>query len=152
MKSFTVSIIMLLAVVLVLAGVLVAGCTQSSDSTSTAAANGQQAAPAGTSPGSGGSNGSSYAGSGNYGNHMYSGQSFLTNTTLLNAAAAQLGVSEQALQNALTPASGQRINFTDAANQLNVTPAQLRAALGFQAGTFHHGNQSMAMMTPATGQ
>jgi hypothetical protein len=150
MKSFTTSIIMLLAVTLVLAGVLVAGCTQSND-TSAASANSQQAASAGTgsSPSSG--NGGSYAGNGSYGGHQFSGQGFLSNTTLLNAAAAQLGVSEQDLQNALTPASGQRINFTDAANQLGVTPDQLRSALGFPAGGFRHGNQTMAMMTPASG-
>ena len=155
MKPFTVSIIMLLAAVLVLAGVLVAGCTQDSGSTTSAAANSQQAAPAaGSGPSSGnGSYGGSYAGNGSYVNHQFGGSpNFLTNDTLMSAAAAQLGVSEQALQNALTPQSGQRINFTDAANQLNVTPAQLRAALGFQAGTFHHGNQTMAMMTPASGQ
>ena len=157
MKPFTVSIIKLLAAVLVLAGVLVAGCTQDSGSTTSAAANSQQAVPAGTGSGpssdNGGSNGGSYAGNGSYGNHQFGGSpNFLTNDTLMSAAAAQLGVSEQALQNALTPQSGQRINFTVAANQLNVTPAQLRAALGFQAGTFHHGNQTMAMMTPASGQ
>jgi len=157
MKPFTVSIIMLLAAVLVLAGVLVAGCTQNSGSTPAAAANSPPSASAGTgsspSSGNGGSYGGSYAGNGSYGNHQFGGSpNFLTNETLLSAAAAQLGVSEDALKTALTPQNGQRINFTDAANQLNVTPAQLRAALGFQAGTFRHGNQSMAMMTPASGQ
>jgi Tfp pilus assembly protein PilV len=159
MKPFSVSIVMLLVATLVLAGVLVAECTQDSgSSTSAAATNSQQAAPAGTasnpsSDNSGSYGGSgSYTGNGNYGNHTFSGQGFLTNTTLLNAAAAQLGVSEQALQNALTPQSGQRMNLTSAAAQLGVTPDQLRSALGFPAGGFRHGNQTAAMMTPASGQ
>jgi len=142
MKPFTLSGIMLLAVSLVLAGVLVAGCTQQSGSTSTATS--QQAAPAGTGPSSG--NG------GSYGNHQAGFQKFLNNETLMSTAAAQLGVSEQALKTALTPANGQRINLTDAASQLGVTSDQLRSALGFPAGGFRHGNQTMAMMTPASGQ
>ena len=48
MKTFTTSIIMLLAVTLVLAGVLVAGCTQSNGSTSGSAGSGQQASPTAT--------------------------------------------------------------------------------------------------------
>ena len=139
MKPFTTSIIMLLSVTLVLAGVLVAGCTQS-NGTPAAATNSQQASPAGT-----------YAGNASYGGHQSSEQGFLSNTTLLNAAAAQLGVSEQDLQNALTPTSGQRMNLTDSAAQLGVTPDQLRSALGFPAGGYH-GNHTMPMMTPTSGQ
>jgi len=150
MKPFTTSIIMLLAVTLVLAGVLIAGCTQS-NGTSAATANNQQATPASTgfAPSSG--NGGSHAGNASYANHQYSGQRFLTNTTLLNAAAAQLGVSEQALQNALTPQSGQRMNLTSAAAQLGVTPQQLQAALGFPARGYH-GNRTAPMMTQTSGQ
>ena len=48
MKTFTTSIIMLLAVTLVLAGVLVAGCTQSNGSTSGSAGSSQQASPTAT--------------------------------------------------------------------------------------------------------
>jgi hypothetical protein len=135
MKSFTASIIMLLAVTLVLAGVLVAGCTQSSN-TAAPASNNQQATPAGT-----------YSGNASYGNHQYFGQRFLTNTTLLNAAAAQLGVSEQALQSALTPQSGQRMNLTSAAAQLGVTPQQLQAALGFPAGGYQSSGQGFLSNT-----
>lgn len=140
MKTFTTSIIMLLAVTLVLAGVLVAGCTQSNGSTSGSAGSGQQASPTAT-----------YAGNASDGGHQFSGQRFLTNTTLLNAAAAQLGVSEQDLQNALTPQSGQRMNLTSAAAQLGVTPQQLQAALGFPAGGYH-GNHTAAMATAGSGQ
>ena len=150
MKPFTTSIIMLLAVTLVLAGVLVAGCTQS-NGTPAAATNSQQAAPAGTGSAPSSGNDGSYAGNGSYGNHTFAGQRFLTNTTLLTAAAAQLGVSEQALQNALTPQSGQRMNLTSAAAQLGVTPQQLQAALGVPAGGYH-GNHTMPMMTPTSGQ
>ncbi|HVP96274.1 hypothetical protein [Methanoregula sp.] len=141
MKPITISVIMLLAVSLVLAGVLVAGCTQESGSSAPAATDNQQVTPAGT-----------YAGNASYGGHQFSGQGFLTNETLMSSAAAQLGVPEQDLKNALTPTNGQRVNFTDAANQLGVTPDQLRAAFGFPAGSFHHGNQTMAMMTTAAGQ
>jgi len=141
MKRFTLSAMMLLAVSLVLAGVLVAGCTQDTGSAPAAAAGSQQASPTGT-----------YAGNGSYGSHQFSGSpNFLSNETLMSSAAAQLGVPEQNLKDALTPTNGQRINFTDAANQLGVTPDQLRAAL-FPAGTFHHGNQTMAMMTTPAGQ
>ncbi len=85
------------------------------------------------------------------GGYQFSGQGFLSNTTLLNAAAAQLGVSEQDLQNALTPTGGQRMNLTDAAAQLGVTSDQLRSALSFPAGGYH-GNYTMPLMTPTSGQ
>ncbi len=144
----------ILAMVMVLAGVLIAGCTQ--DNGSSSASGSQQASPAGTgnsqSSGNSGSPSGTYNGNGTYGNHQYSMmQNLLSNTTLLNAAAGQLGVSEQDLQNALTPVNGTRMNFTAAAQQLNVTPQQLRTALGFPAGGYR-GNRTMPMMTLASGQ
>ena len=118
MKLTKATIISLLAMSFVLAGVLIAGCTQDNSN----------AAPAANSPSSanGGSPSGMYGGNANYGNHPNFMQNVLSNTTLLNAASSQLGVSEQDLQNALTPANGGRMNLTAAAQQLNVTPQQLR--------------------------
>ncbi|MFZ1897565.1 hypothetical protein [Methanoregula sp.] len=155
MKPGKINIIVVLASVLLVAGVLISGCTQGTGSGSGSAGNSQQVSPAGTgnspSSGNGGSPGSSYAGNMGNGSRQYAGQRFLTNTTLLTAAAAQLGVSEQDLQNALTPQSGQRMNLTSAAAQLGVTPQQLQAALGFPAGGYH-GNHTAAMATAGSGQ
>src|SRR5208337_4513353 len=118
MKPGKIKIIVVLAAALLVAGVLIAGCTQDTGSSSGSAANSQQVSPAssGTSPssGTGGSPGSSYAAHTGNGSRQYSGQSFLTNETMLSAAATQLNVTEQDLKNALTPASGTRMNLTSA--------------------------------------
>jgi len=155
MKPGKIKIIVVLAAALLVAGVLIAGCTQDTGSSSGSAANSQQGSPAGTgtspSSGNGGSSGSSYAAHTGNGSRQYAGQGFLTNDTMLSAAATQLGVSEQDLKNALTPANGTRVNLTSAAQQLGVTPQQLRSALGFPAGGYH-GNRTAAMATPGSGQ
>jgi hypothetical protein len=155
MKSGKINIIVVLAAALLVAGVLIAGCTQGTGSSSGSAGNSQQVSPAGTgnspSSGNGGSPASSYAANTGNGSRQYPGQSFLTNETILSAAATQLGVSEQDLKSALTPTGGIRMNLTSAAQQLNVTPQQLRSALGFPAGGYH-GNHTVAMATPGTGQ
>ena len=142
MKLTKATIISLLAVTFVLAGVLIAGCTQSSSS-----------APAVSSPSSvnGGSPGGMNNENASYGNRPNFMQNLLNNATLLNSAASQLGVSEQDLQNALTPASGGRPNFTAAAQQLNIIPQQLRTALGFPSGGYH-GYHNTSMATPGSGQ
>ena len=85
---------------------------------------------------------------------QFSGQSFLTNQTLLATAASKLGVSETDLQNALsttTNATNGRLNFTAAAQQLGVTEQQLMDALGTSAGGFHGGHYNTTA-TPAAGQ
>ena len=81
-------------------------------------------------------------------------QGFLTNQTRLAAAAANLGVSESDLQNALSStanATSGRPNLAAAAQQLGVTQQQLMVAFGFPAGGYR-GNRSNATVTPASGQ
>ena len=164
MKLSKSSIILVFAAAILVAGVVIAGCTQASDSGSgssgtsqqvlpTDTGAGQQSSPTGMGANPSSGNGGSYSGSysGNT-SRQYQGQGFLTNDTLLNAAAAQLGVSEQDLKTALTPANGARLNITDAAQQLGVTPQQLRAALGFGANGGYHGNRTAAAATSGSGQ
>lgn len=171
MKPAQISIIAILAAALLVAGVIIAGCTQDTGSGSGPAGNSQQASPASTgtsssldnsgsqsgsstgnspAPGNVGSQTGTYAGNTSNGSRQYSGQNFLTNDTLLSAAADKLGVSEQDLKSALTPTNG-RPNFTAAAQQLGVTQQQLRDALGFTAGG-SHGSRSNATATPGSGQ
>jgi len=144
MKLTKVTLITVLAVSLVLAGVLIAGCTQDNSSVSGSAGNSP-------SSGNGGYSGGMFNGNAGYGNYQNFTQNLLTNVTLLNSAASQLGVSEQDLQSALTPANGARLNFTAAAEQLNITPQQLRTALGFPSGGSHW-NHTAATATPGSGQ
>ncbi len=173
MKLTKINIITVLAAALLVAGVIIAGCTQDTGSDSNSVTNSQQALPAstgnspssdnggsqsgsntGNGPTSGnvGSQTGSYAGNTSNWSHQYAGQSFLTNDTLLSAAATQLGVSEQDLKNALTPTSGERLNITVAAQQLGVTPQQLRTALGFSAPGGYHGNRTSTTATSESGQ
>jgi hypothetical protein len=169
MKLSKNSIILVFAAAILVAGVVIAGCTQASDSGPASSGTSQQVSPTDTGTGSPSDNGGSQTGSasgtstganpssGNGGSYsgsysgntsrQYQGQGFLTNDTLMNAAATQLGVSEQDLKTALTPANGTRLNLTDAAQQLGVTPQQLRSALGFGAYGGYHGNRTTA---PAT--
>jgi hypothetical protein len=130
--------------IVVIAAILVAGCTQSSESSP------DQGTAAPASPPSQGT-GAPAAGSPS----QYHGQSFLTNTTLLTAAAQTLGVSESDLATALTPTAGAHMNLTTAAAQLSaeygttITAAQLRTALGFPAGGYmHRGNGTSYSGTP----
>ncbi|WP_292370904.1 hypothetical protein [Methanoregula sp. UBA64] len=171
MRSEKLGIITVFATALLVAVVIIAGCTQDSGSASgssagTTAGTSQQAAPGSTDTGTSqdtsgsqsvshgvGTLGSQTSGySGNASRQYSAGQNFLTNETRLSAAATKLGVSEQDLKNALTPANGQRVNFTDAAAQMGVTPDQLRDAFGFPAGGAYHGNRTAPAGTPATGQ
>ncbi len=174
MKLSKNSIILVFAAAILVAGVVIAGCTQASDSGSASSGTSQLVSPTDTGNGSpsgnGGSqtgsasgtgtganpssgNGESYSGSyaGNT-SRQYLGQGFLTNDTLLNAAAAQLDVSEQDLKSALTPTSGTRMNLTSAAQQLGVTPQQLRSALGLGATGGYHGNRTAVAATSGSGQ
>jgi len=129
-KSFAILIVSALTI----AALLVAGCVQGTGSST-----GQNAAATPVSPPAQGT-GVPAAGS----PHQYTGQGFLTNTTLLTAAAQTLGVSESDLANALTPTPGAHFNLTTAAAQLStvsgttITADQLRAALGIPAGGFTH--------------
>ena len=152
-------VVLVISAVLI-AGVIVAGCTQDTGSSPGPAGNSQQASLSGTgnnpSPDNGGSadnsnavnspapgdtgsssGGHSWNASGYGGNQQSRGQGFLTNVTLLTAAADKLGISEQDLQNALTMTSNAtsgRPNITAAAQQLGITQQQLTDALGFPAG------------------
>jgi hypothetical protein len=174
MKLSKSSIILVFAAAILVTGVVIAGCTQVSDSSSASSGTSQLVSPTDTGTGStsdngglqpGSSSGTSTGANPSYGNggsysgsysgntsRQYQGQGFLTNDTLLNAAAAQLGVSEQDLKTALTPANGARLNITDAAQQLGVTPQQLRSALGFGAYGGYHGNRTAAAATSGSGQ
>jgi len=165
------SIIAIIVSGLLLAGIIVAGCTQPSTDSSAAPVSGDQsgggnAPPAdnsvvqgngnsNTNPGApgGNPNGNGYAGYGAGGNHTFHG-GFLTNTTLLTAAAAQLGVSETDLQSALSGSvsSNGRPNLTAAAQTLGVTPQQLMSALGFPSGGFRGRNMTNTMTSPAETQ
>jgi len=140
------SLVILIISVVAIAAFLVAGCVQSPGSSP------EQGAAATPAPAQG--TGAPGAGS----PHPYSGQGFLTNTTLLTAAAQTLGVSESDLASALTPTAGAHMNLTTAAAQLSatsgttITAAQLRAALGFPAGGFmHRGNGTAYNQTAYSG-
>ena len=125
------------------------GSTSDNGGSQTGSASGTSTGSHDPSSGNGGSHSGSYSGNTS---RQYQGQGFLTNDTLLNAAATQLGVSEQDLKTALTPANGTRLNITDAAQQLGVTPQQLRSALGFGANGGYHGNRTAATATTGSGQ
>jgi hypothetical protein len=154
------SIIALLAAAVLVAGIITAGCTQdagatgpgsSGDSQQYTPASGGDNLPSGT----GGSQSGGYAGntSGPGGNRQFHGQDFLTNETMLNAAAGKLGVSEQDLKEALsstTNSTNGRPNFTAAAQQLGVTQQQFMDAFGFPAGGFRGRGNRTAM--PPSGQ
>jgi len=178
MKLSKNSIILVFAAAILVAGVVFAGCTQATDNGSGSSGASQQVSPAGTGAGSTSDDGGSQSGSASgtsqqsssngmgtgpssgYGeshNGSYAGntsrQSFLTNDTLLSAAADKLGVSEQDLKSALTPTNGGRPNLTAAAQQLGVTQQQLMDAFGFTArnGTYQ-GNRTRMAATPGSGQ
>jgi hypothetical protein len=132
-----------------IAALLVAGCVQGTGSSANQGTAGSQP----SSPVQG--NNVPAAGS----PHQYQGQSFLSNTTLLTAAAQTLGVSESDLANALTPTPGAHFNLTTAAAQISaesgttITADQLRAALGIPTGGFAHRggyNATLYNRTPGT--
>ena len=129
------SIIALLAAALLVAGIITAGCTQSTGSGSNPTGNGQQYSPsAGNRPLPAGTDGSGNMG--HSGNRQFSGQSYLTNETLLAAAATSLGVSEQDIKNALDStknATSGRPDLNAAAQKLGVTRQQFTDALGISS-------------------
>ncbi len=171
MKLSKSSIILVFSAAILVAGVVIAGCTQASDSGSASSGTSQQVSPTDTGTGSHLTTAdhnrqlrtsteptpppvmriTAAVTPGNT-SRQYQGQGFLTNDTLLNAAAVQSGVSEQDLKTALTPANGTRLNITDAAQQSGVTPQQLRSALGFGANGGYHGNHTAAAATTGSGQ
>ncbi|WP_321507800.1 hypothetical protein [uncultured Methanoregula sp.] len=130
------TIIVLLAAAIIVAGIFTAGCTQDASSGSTSAGNSQHYST------SGGDNRTSAAADGSWnsgsnGNRQFSGQSYLTNETLLAAAAGKLGVSEQDIKNALDStknATSGRPDLSAAAQKIGVTPQQLTDALGIRTG------------------
>ena len=78
--------------------------------------------------------------SGTYMQGQHHGGNFLSNQTLITAAAQTLGVSASDLTTALTPPAQGHFNLTNAAATLSttsgitITPAQLMAALGMHQG------------------
>ena len=144
------SIIAFLAAAILVAGIITAGCTQDTGSGSAPAGNSQQSSQTGgdSSPPAG-YNRSLSGGSG--GGRQFSGQNFLTNQTLLTAAADKLGVSEQDLQNALnttTNATSGRPDLSAAAQQLGISQQQLMDALGFPASGFRGRGNTTAPPAP----
>lgn len=149
----TTTALMFTAVIIVT--LLVTGCVQSSPvpaGTST----GVQVSPSATAPTGqhqGFSPGNAPIGS----TRQYQGQGPgqgrrpLPNDTVLAGAAAKLGLPEAQLDSALTNPSGGRVNFTEAAQQLGVTPQQLADALGMTGSGpgLRNGNRSG---TPPAGQ
>jgi hypothetical protein len=147
-----ISILAILAAALLVAGIITAGCTQDAGSGPGTAGNSQQYTPGSgdTSPpaGSGGNGNSNYGGG-----RQAGGQNLPANQTLLNDAAAKLGVSEQDLQNALTSSvntTSGRMDLSAAAQQLGITQQQLTDALGLPAGGFR--GRGNAAATPAPTQ
>ena len=78
------------------------------------------------------------------------GPGFLSNATQISEAAAELGVTEEVLREALNNTAGGRQNLTAAAQQLGVTRQQLTDALGIPSGGFRGrlGNNSTAGTSP----
>ena len=132
------SIAILIASAIIIAGILVTGCVQDAGRSSDQST-GTQAPPAApqNNPVTAGQTNQQIQNAGIPGagsQRHYQGQGFLSNVTVLTAAAEKLGVSEQDLQNALTSSGGGRQNLTAAAQQLGITRDQLAAALGIPAG------------------
>lgn len=124
------SIIAILTAAILIAGIFTAGCTQTAGSGASSTATNQQSSSA---------NSQQYTPSS--GSRQFSGQSFLTNETLLAAAAGKLGVAEQDLKNALNNtknATSGRPDFAAAAQQLGMTSQQLTDALGMHFNTSVH--------------
>ncbi|HUH78816.1 MAG TPA: hypothetical protein VLY83_02860 [Methanoregula sp.] len=158
-----ISIIIIIVSAIFLAGIITAGCTQQDTGSSVPPATGDQspsgggnAPPAGDSgvSGSGNANGNANGygyGHGSGGNYQSRGQGFMTNDTMLTAAAGKLGVSEQDLKNALNStanATSGRPNLSAAAQQLGITQQQLMDAMGFPAGGFRGRNTTAMATTP----
>jgi len=156
MKSTTTALILTAVIIVTL---LVTGCVQNApasagngagtqvSSSATAPAGQHQGPPqnAGTTAPSGSQR--QYSGQG-----QGTGQRPLPNATVLANAAAKLGVPEPQLESALTSPSGARVNFTDVATQLGVTPQQLAEALGMSGGGQGPRNNNTRPGTPPTGQ
>jgi len=122
------------------AGMMAAGCVSGSGNTASGAGNTGQAVntPAGN------------AGAGPQ--QQYRGLGFLSNETRISEAAAKLGVSEDALREALNSTAGGRPNLTTAAEQLGVTTQQLMDALGIPAGGYpHRGAGNFTSYPPSPG-
>ncbi|HXX55533.1 MAG TPA: hypothetical protein VEI81_05515 [Methanoregula sp.] len=158
------SIIAFAALAIFLVGIFAAGCTQDAGSSAPAASGDQSSAggtttpPSGDTSNSGGSNayGNTHGhyGGGTGGNYSH-GQSFMTNDTLLSAAAGNLGISETDLKEALTSTANVtsgRPNLSAAAQQLGITQQQLMDALGFPAGGFGRHTMTNTMTSPAETQ
>jgi hypothetical protein len=121
----------LIILMVLAAGMMAAGCVSGGGNTGQAA--NTPAGSAGAAP-----------------QQQYRGTGFLSNETRISEAAAKLGVSEDALREALNSTAGGRPNLTAAADQLGVTPQQLMDALGIPAGGYpHRGGGNSTSYSPA---
>jgi len=109
------------------AGLIAAGCVSSSGNAQQSSSGGQPSVSSTETVASG-------AGA----QQQFRGSGFLSNETRISEAAAKLGVTEEALREALNSTAGGRPNLTAAADQLGVTPQQLTDALGIPAGGYPH--------------
>jgi hypothetical protein len=128
----TITVLIFIATIFVT--LLASGCVQSSPAPAGINA-GIQASPSATAPvgqhqGLPQNAGTAQAGSQRQYQGQGQGQRPSPNATVLAGAAVKLGIPEPQLESALTNPSGGRVNFTDAAQQLGVTPQQLADALG----------------------
>lgn len=132
---------LILIMALILAGSLIAaGCLQDSGSTASTAqptSASQPATPAGTPAVTDGQ-------------HQARSGGFASNETRIAAAAAKLGVSEDALRQALNSTAGGRPDFASAAQQLGVTQQQLSDALGIPSGGFTGHRMNATTAAPAS--
>jgi hypothetical protein len=142
--------IAVMAASILFAVVLIAGCTQE-------AGNPVLAPPGDSGQYSNGNGGirpqsgipGGYAGNMSDPGRQFRGQNFLTNETLLIAAAGKLGVSEETLRNALdttmNTTSG-RPDFTRAAQQLGITQQELTDSLGLPSGGYRGGRSNVSTL------
>jgi len=132
------TLLVLVISLFLMAGLIAAGCVQSSSGGQPSGPGTGSVAP-GVAP-EAGNNGQTMNPPGNNvgagAQHQFRGSGFLSNTTRLSEAAAKLGVTEEALQEALNGTAGGRPNLTAAAEQLGVTQQQLTDALGIPAGGY----------------
>ena len=130
----------IIASLILVAGLVAAGCTQTDSGASPSSGN-----PA---PGSGEGSGNMAAGPAGGQNDGYPmdnptgsssrqfrGQEEFLNETRIGDAAAKLGVSADALHDALNSTADGRQDMDAAAQKLGVTREQLTGALGFPAGS-----------------
>jgi len=147
------NLLMLVSSLILVATLIVAGCVGDNSNNAQQSSGNQPATTTTNDVGSGGQNANPSGDHTGVSSQTHSrGAGFLSNATLISAAAVKLGVNEDALRTALNSTAGGRMNLTSAAQQLGVTPAQLTDALGIPAGGFRGrtGNNATAPATMST--